>query len=93
MHVPGLKNNLVSVSMLEDRGYIVVLSEGKSFLHHKATRQVKKIGVHVKNLYKLDVDGCAALMSKADIVVIWDEGELWHRRLAHLHHSAFKVVQ
>ena len=29
MRVPGLKKNLVSVAMLEDRGYDVVFSEGK----------------------------------------------------------------
>jgi hypothetical protein len=28
MHVPGLKKNLVSVAMLEDRGYDVVFSSG-----------------------------------------------------------------
>ena len=32
MHVPGLKKNLVSVTMLEDRGYDIVLSDGKYFL-------------------------------------------------------------
>jgi hypothetical protein len=32
MHVPGLKKNLVAVAMLEDRGYDVVFSGGKSFL-------------------------------------------------------------
>ena len=32
IHVPGLKKNLVLVAMLEDRGYDVVFSEGKSFL-------------------------------------------------------------
>jgi hypothetical protein len=32
MHVPGLKKNLVSVTMLEDRGYDVVFSDGKDFL-------------------------------------------------------------
>ena len=35
MHVPGLKKNLVSVAMLEDRGYDVVFSEGEVFLRHK----------------------------------------------------------
>ena len=30
--VPGLKKNLISVAMLEDRGYDVVFSEGKVFL-------------------------------------------------------------
>jgi hypothetical protein len=32
MHVPGLKKNLVSVAMLEYRGYDVVFSGGKDFL-------------------------------------------------------------
>ena len=32
MHVLGLKKNLFSVAMLEDRGYDVVFSEGKYFL-------------------------------------------------------------
>jgi hypothetical protein len=32
MHVPGLKKNLVSVPMLEDRGYDVVFNNGKYFL-------------------------------------------------------------
>jgi hypothetical protein len=45
MHVPSLKKNLVLVAMLEDRGYDVVFSSGKSYLRHKATGQVKKIGI------------------------------------------------
>ena len=32
VHVPGLKNNLILVAMLEDKGYDVVFSEGKIFL-------------------------------------------------------------
>ena len=76
MHVPGLKKNLVSVAMLKDRGYDVVFSERKYFLQHKTTGQAKRIGIRVKNLYKLEVDGYVAMMGKADQVVSWDEGEL-----------------
>ena len=43
--------------MLEDKGYEVVFREGKVFLRHKATRQVKKVGIQAKNLYRLEVDG------------------------------------
>ena len=53
MHVPGLKKNLISVAMLEDKGYDVVFSEGKAFLHHKTTSQTRRIGIRVKNLYQL----------------------------------------
>ena len=45
MHVPGLKKKLVSVPILEDRGYDVVFSEGKAFLRPKTTGQTKKIGI------------------------------------------------
>ena len=57
MHVPGLTKNLISVALLEDKGYEVVFSEGKVFLWHKATGQVKKVGIRAKNLYRLEVDG------------------------------------
>ena len=53
MHVLGLKNNIISMAMLEDKGYDVVFSEGKAFLCSKATGETPRIGVRVKNLYQL----------------------------------------
>ena len=44
-------------------------------------------------MYKLEVDGCTAMVGKAEEVVSWDEGELWHRKLGHLHHGALKILQ
>ena len=57
VHVLGLKKNLISVAMLEDKGNDVVFSEGKVFLRYKETGQVKKVGIRAKNLYRLEVDG------------------------------------
>jgi len=34
MYVPGLKKNLVLVTMLEEKGYKVVFSKGKALLRH-----------------------------------------------------------
>ena len=93
IHVPGLKKNLVSVAMLEDRGYDIVFSNGKAFLWHKTMGQTKRIGIQVKNLYKLDVYGYAAMMGKSEEVVSQDEGKLWHRQLNHLHHGALEILQ
>ena len=50
MYVPGLKKNLVSIAMLEDKGYDVVFSLGKVFLRHIDTGQNKHIGIQIKNL-------------------------------------------
>eukprot|EP00253_Pinus_taeda_P033130 PITA_33130 len=93
MHVPGLKKNLISVAMLEDKGYDVVFSEGKAFLRSKTTGETRKIGVRVRNLYHLHVDGCTTTAGKAEGLVSRDDGELWHRRLGHLHHGALKILQ
>jgi len=68
MYVPKLKKNLVSIAMLEDRGYDVIFSKGKVFLKHIATGQVNKIGIQVKNIYKLEVEECVALSTKAERV-------------------------
>eukprot|EP00253_Pinus_taeda_P006996 PITA_06996 len=43
MHVPGLKKNLISVVMLEDKGYDVVFNKGKAFLCSKTTGETRKI--------------------------------------------------
>eukprot|EP00253_Pinus_taeda_P001788 PITA_01788 len=93
MYVPGLKKNLVSVTILEDKGYDVVFSKGKAFLRHIATDQTKRIGIQVKNLYKLGVDDCAPLSTKVELVQSQDISELWERRLGHLHHGALKIMQ
>jgi len=68
MYVPGLKNNLVSFSMLEGHGYNVIFRKGNIFFRHITSRQVKQIGVQVKNLYKLDVEDYVALRKKAKMV-------------------------
>ena len=91
-YVPGLKNNLVSVAMLEDKGYDVVFNKGKVCLRHIAMGQTKRIGIQVKNLYKLEVDDCAALSTKVELVQSQEIGELWHRWLGHLHHGALKIM-
>ena len=62
MHVPGLKKKLVSVAMLEDRGYDVVFSDGKAFLRHKIMEKDKRIGIIVNNIYKMEVYGCVTMM-------------------------------
>jgi len=45
MHVPGLKKNLTTMVMIEDKGYDVVFNEGKDFLRSKTTGETQKIGV------------------------------------------------
>lgn len=55
MFVCRLRKNLISIEVLEDKGYHVIFSKGKSFIKHVATKKLKNIGARVKNIYKLDV--------------------------------------
>ena len=47
LYVPGIKNNLLSVSTLEDKGFSVTFMEGKALLWHKdsSLESAIKIGV------------------------------------------------
>ena len=72
---------------------MMFFSKGKVFLRHIAMSQTKRIGIWVKNLYKLEVDDCETLSTKTELVQSQDIGKLWHRWLGHLHHGALKIMQ
>lgn len=55
--------------------------------------KVKQIDIQVKRIYKLDVEDCATLNTKVEIVESRDVRKLWHKRLGHFHHGALKIMQ
>lgn len=46
-------------------GYEVVFKNGKAYLKHVASCEIKKFGVRVESLYKLEEDACITLRRKA----------------------------
>lgn len=92
-YVPGLKKNLISVSTIEGRGLevlfrdscVYILPRGASFA------SAKVIGTRIGKLYKLDFQPMATLVSSGGS----EEHlcELWHKRMAHLHHGALRVLR
>jgi transposase InsO family protein len=92
LYVPGLKKNLVSVSAIEERGYEVLFRDGQVLLFPKGSSitSTKVIGTRHEKLYKLMFQPTRALIhttSSSDLC------ELWHRRMAHLHHGALRVMR
>jgi len=92
MFILALKKNPFSIVVLEDRGYDMIFSKGKAFLRHIAMGKVKQIDVRVKNLYKLDVEDCVVLSTKAEKVQSQDVSELSYRILGHLHHEGLNII-
>ena len=59
------------------------------FIKHKDWKSPITIGVRSGHLYRLQFDTRKELMS---ITNPRDIGELWHRRMGHIHHGALKLL-
>ncbi|XP_059071399.1 uncharacterized protein LOC131865899 [Cryptomeria japonica] len=88
LYVPGMTNYLIYVSTLEDKGYIVTFEEGKVYIHPKNSKVEKVIGVRHSSLFRLQFELAHALLRSCRGI-----GELWHGRMAHLHHGALNVLK
>jgi hypothetical protein len=53
LYVLGMTKNLISVSTLEDRGYVVSFQDGRVYIQPKDSKTSKLIGVWRENLYRL----------------------------------------
>jgi hypothetical protein len=88
LYVPRLKKNLISVSTLQDRGLEVTFRGTEVLIHPRgsslASRQV--IGERDGKLFTLLFHPLHALAASSDSSK--HLCELWHRRMAHLHHGA-----
>jgi len=80
--VEGLKHNLLSVSQLCDKCYLVSFDSQKFLIEHKHDTNIKHIGYRVNNVYMIDLsqklDNSKCFLSKDD------DPWLWHKRIAHI---------
>ena len=91
LYVPGLKKNLVSISMIEDQGLGVSFLDGHVHMFPKTVGPyaLVTIGVRCGKLYRLLFQPQHALAHSNDNELC----ELWHRRMAHLHHPALGLLR
>jgi hypothetical protein len=90
LYVPGLKKNLISVPVLESKGYSVDLSKGNILLlsSNEDLSTAITIGTHECGLYKLSGQVVQALVHETI-----NPYELWHWRLGHLNYNALLGLQ
>jgi hypothetical protein len=88
LYVPGMKRNLISVSTLQDRGLELTFRGTKVLIHHRGSPRAsgQVIGVREGKLFRLLFQPLHALAASSDSST--QLCELWHRRMAHLHHGA-----
>jgi hypothetical protein len=88
LYVLRMKKNLIYVSTFEGRGYVVSFMDGRVYIRPKDSKTTKVIGVGREKLYRIHFEPARSLMRNACDMV-----ELWHRRMAHLHHGALKLLK
>ena len=88
-----MKKNLIFVSTIEDIGLEVLFRDGRVYILPRGANfaSAKVIGMRIGKLYKLEFQPMATLMSKDSS----EEHlcELCHKRMAHLHHGALRVLK
>ena len=90
LYVPGLKNNLLSISTLDAKGIRAAFVDGQVLmcLRGKTIEDaLTVIGEEDGGLYKLKGQPEQALVHESI-----EPSELWHRRLAHVHYRALSMA-
>jgi hypothetical protein len=89
LYVPSLNKNLLSISSLEEKGFIVSFIDGEVLMwpRGKKINDAIVIGEQEGEVYKLKGQSDLGLAHS-----IVDPSELWNRRLAHIHYKAFPIM-
>ena len=85
LYVPDLKKNLVSISVMEDKGFKVAFIDGKVHIWQRNPKDSFTHGFRVDGLYQVGDSPLGALTCDTSL-----QSELWRRRFAHLHYKALQ---
>ena len=100
LYVLGLRKNLIFVSTIEAKGYGVTFRGGQVIMYPKGSliESGKVIGLCHERLYRFCFQPVGALVCSVEDTTQTtsdnrDLCELWHRRMAHLHHGALPMLR
>jgi hypothetical protein len=79
LYVPSIRRNLISVPVLDSKGYGIKFKSGKVYIR-KGNVSVK--GVKVDNMYLLKVDNKISISDYLNVSI--NSSYLWHLRLGHI---------
>eukprot|EP00253_Pinus_taeda_P010706 PITA_10706 len=88
LYVPDLKKNLVSISVMEDKGFKMTFIDGKVHVWQRNLRDAFTLGFRVEGLYQVGGSLLEAMTCDPSL-----QSKLWHRRFAHLHFKALPDVR
>jgi hypothetical protein len=92
LYVPWLKKNIILVSSIQDRGFEMSFRGTEVLIHPKGSNVTsgRVIGTREGNLYRFLFHPLHSLASSNNNNQLC---ELWHQRMAHLHHGALRSLR
>ena len=89
MYVLGIKKNLLSISVLDKKGFRFAFVDGKVLMWTKGKTidDAVEIGVEEGGIYKLK--GHTYLTVETNTI---SPCELWHKRISHIHYKGLPIV-
>lgn len=86
--MPDLKKNLVSISVMEDKGFKIAFVDEKVCIWQRKHKDAFTPRFRVDDLYQVGGSPLGALANDTSL-----QSELWHWRFAHLHYKALPRVR
>ncbi|GJZ23157.1 retrovirus-related pol polyprotein from transposon TNT 1-94 [Tanacetum coccineum] len=88
-YVPAMKSNILSLGQLMEKGYWVLMKNGKMLLKNKEGVIIALVKMCKNRTFKLNLNSVGGKCLKADLS---DEESVWHLRFGHLHFSGLKEL-
>ena len=91
-YVPDLKNNLLSIGQLQEKGLAIIMQHNECKVFHPERGLIMETAMATNRMFiilgssQLREQGCLISMTE-------DQPQLWHRRYGHLSLSGLKILQ
>ncbi|XP_068336582.1 uncharacterized protein [Pyrus communis] len=90
--VSELKNNLLSIGQLQERGLVVLMQHGKCKIFHPKKGLILETEMTCNRMFSL-VARCSLKEQKSVTMTTTDQATLWHYRYGHLSWNGLKMLQ
>ncbi|KAM1716756.1 hypothetical protein ACFX11_024685 [Malus domestica] len=91
-YVPELKNNLLSIRQLQEKGLAVLMQHGKCKIFHPEKGLITKTEMSCNQMFVV-LAQCPSKEQRCLSSLAIDQSQLWHCRYGHLSWNGLKILQ
>ncbi|CAL2255657.1 unnamed protein product [Prunus armeniaca] len=91
-YVPELKNNLLSIGQLQEKGLAVHMKQGKCKIFHPEKGLIMETEMSCNRMFTI-LARCSPKEQRCFSSMTTDQSQLWHCRYGHLSWNGLKVLQ